>query len=161
MRWFTTLKNHLFRHLANHFEREDGCIYLDMFLADGATLNVFPNMHPELDSGKPERQIKGKFVRFKIDPHAESTELELLVVLSDIVGEMPRCDDRFTTKPYNNAFGTWFTPSETSASRLLRSYSRAFGEIRDRGPKAYDELTGSEAGPIEWLICGNPWRVLH
>ncbi|KAJ5182094.1 hypothetical protein N7449_012241 [Penicillium cf. viridicatum] len=110
VRWFTTLKNHFFGHLANHFEGEDGCIYLDTFLADGATLNVFPNMHPELDSGKPERQIKGKFVRFKIDPHAESTELELPVVLSDIVGEMPRCDDRFTTKPYNNAFGTRFTP---------------------------------------------------
>ncbi|KAJ5997286.1 hypothetical protein N7522_008946 [Penicillium canescens] len=110
VRWFTTLKNHFFGHLANHFEGKDGCIYLDTFLADGATLNVSPNMHPELDAGKAERQIKGKFVRLRIDPHAESTELELPVVLSDIIGEMPRCDDWFTTRPYNNAFGTRFTP---------------------------------------------------
>lgn len=71
-------------------------------------MGVFPNMHPELDAGKPERQLVGKFVRFKIDPKAPSTEMELPVILSELPGEMARCDDRYIGKPYQHAYGGTF-----------------------------------------------------
>lgn len=67
-------------------------------------------MHPELDIGNPEKRLNGKLARFKIDPKAGSNELELPVVLSEVAGEMGRCDDRFITRPYNNAFGARHSP---------------------------------------------------
>ncbi|KAH7204789.1 retinal pigment epithelial membrane protein-domain-containing protein [Fusarium oxysporum] len=110
VRWFDSLKNHTWGHFSNGFEGQDGCIYLDAFIADTDTLGVFPNMHPELDIGNPEKRLNGKLARFKIDPKAGSNELELPVVLSEVAGEMGRCDDRFITRPYNNAFGARHSP---------------------------------------------------
>ncbi|EEU36436.1 uncharacterized protein NECHADRAFT_81183 [Fusarium vanettenii 77-13-4] len=104
-RWFTSLKNHYWGHVCNHFDGEDGCIYIDAFLHDIDALGAFPTKHPELENTTPRRPPVGKFVRFKIDPKAESTELEPPAIISDIAGEMARCDDRYTTKPYNHAFG--------------------------------------------------------
>ncbi|UPL02749.1 hypothetical protein LCI18_013683 [Fusarium solani-melongenae] len=105
IRWFDSLKNHVWGHFSNGFDGEDGCIYLDTFVANVDTLHVFPNMHPELDIGKPAERMNGKLARFKIDPKASSNELELPVVLSEVAGEMARCDDRFIAKPYNHAYG--------------------------------------------------------
>ncbi|KAM6504579.1 hypothetical protein FSOLCH5_015321 [Fusarium solani] len=107
-RWFTSLKNHYWGHVCNHFDGEDGCIYIDVFLHDIDALGAFPTKHPELENIAPRQPPVGKFVRFKIDPKAESTELEPPAIISDIAGEMARCDDRYTTKPYNHAFGGGF-----------------------------------------------------
>lgn len=77
---------------------------MDTFLVDGDVLGVFPDMHPELGAANPDTPV-GMFVRMKIDPTATSTEMEPPVVLSEIMGEMARCDDRYATKPYKHAFG--------------------------------------------------------
>ncbi|KAE9568639.1 Lignostilbene-alpha,beta-dioxygenase isozyme I [Colletotrichum fructicola] len=108
VRWFTSLKNHYWGHVSNHFEGNDGCIYIDTFLHDTDALGVFPTQHPELESAHNpgQRPPVGKFVRFKIDPTAETTEMEPPKIISDVAGEMARCDDRYTTKPYNHAFGS-------------------------------------------------------
>ncbi|KAG6368751.1 hypothetical protein INS49_002965 [Diaporthe citri] len=102
-RWFESLKGHYWGHLCNHFE-EDGIIYIDAFMHNNDSLRAFPSMHPEVDAGKADVPPVGKFVRFKIDPNSKSTELELPTILSDIPGELARCDDRYTGKPYNHAF---------------------------------------------------------
>lgn len=107
MRWFTTLKNHTCAHFSNHFEDQDGVIYMDTFLTDGDGLGVFPDIHPELGASDPNRMV-GKFVRFKIDPRSTTNEMELPVVLCGLKGEMARCDDRYTTKKYRHAFGASF-----------------------------------------------------
>ncbi|KAF4423104.1 Carotenoid 910(9 10)-cleavage dioxygenase [Fusarium acutatum] len=111
VRWFDSMKNHTWGHFSNGFDGEDGCIYLDAYIANIDTLNVFPNMHPELDIGKPAEKLNGKLARFKIDPKAASNELELPIVLSEVAGEMARCDDRYIAKPYNNAYGTRHSPT--------------------------------------------------
>ncbi|CAI6097509.1 unnamed protein product [Clonostachys chloroleuca] len=111
VRWFDSLKNHTWGHFSNGFEGEDGCIYLDAYIANIDTLNAFPNMHPELDIGKPKEKMNGKLARFKIDPKAPSNELELPIVLSEVAGEMARCDDRFITKPYNHVYGCRHSPT--------------------------------------------------
>ncbi|KAJ5001454.1 hypothetical protein K4K48_001347 [Colletotrichum sp. SAR 10_66] len=100
--------NHYWGHVSNHFEGDDGCIYIDTFLHDTDALGVFPTKHPELESvhNPGHRPPVGKFVRFKIDPTAETTEMEPPKIISDVAGEMARCDDRYTTKPYNHAFGS-------------------------------------------------------
>lgn len=105
VRFFDSLKNHTWGHFSNGFDGDDGCIYLDAYIANIDTLRVFPNMHPELDAGKPEQQLNGKLARFKIDPRAHSDQLEYPVVLSEVAGELARCDDRFIAKPYNHAYG--------------------------------------------------------
>ncbi|KAJ0270236.1 hypothetical protein CBS470a_013565 [Colletotrichum nupharicola] len=108
VRWFTSLKNHYWGHVSNHFEGDDSCIYIDTFLHDTDALGVFPTQHPELESAHNpgHRPPVGKFVRFKIDPTAETTEMEPPKIISDVAGEMARCDDRYNTKPYNHAFGS-------------------------------------------------------
>ncbi|KAF4917708.1 Lignostilbene-alpha,beta-dioxygenase isozyme I [Colletotrichum viniferum] len=100
--------NHYWGHVCNHFEGNDGCIYIDIFLHDTDALGVFPTKHPELESAHNpgHRPPVGKFVRFKIDPTAETTEMEPPKIISDVAGEMARCDDRYITKPYNHAFGS-------------------------------------------------------
>ncbi|SPJ88922.1 uncharacterized protein FTOL_12817 [Fusarium torulosum] len=104
-RWFTALKNHYWGHVWNHFDGENGCIYIDVFPHDIDDLRAFPSKHPELENGTPGQPPVGKFVRFKIDPKAESTELEPSAIISDMAGGMARCDGRYTTKPYNHAYG--------------------------------------------------------
>lgn len=106
-RWFDSLKDHYWGHVCNHFE-ECGIIYIDAFMHNNDSLKAFPTMHPEVDAAKADVPPIGKFVRFKIDPNSKSTGLDLPTVLSDIPGEMARCDDRYTGKPYNHAFGASF-----------------------------------------------------
>ncbi|KAH0437666.1 hypothetical protein CcaCcLH18_03786 [Colletotrichum camelliae] len=48
----------------------------------------------------------GEFVRFKIGPTAETTKMDPPTIISGVAGEMARCHDRHTTKPYNHAFGS-------------------------------------------------------
>ncbi|UPL03024.1 hypothetical protein LCI18_013958 [Fusarium solani-melongenae] len=110
-RFFDTLKNHFWAHLGNGFEGEDGCIYIDAFVADYDLFKVLPNMHPELDAANPTQQLQGKLLRFKIDPKAESNEMELPVVLSEVAGEMVRCDDRYISKPHNHLYGCRYSPT--------------------------------------------------
>lgn len=75
-------------------------------------------MHPELGAANPNPLV-GKFVRFKIDPKAESTEMELPVVLSEVMGEMARCDDRYATKPYKHAYGiVWGVTDFTGVAHI-------------------------------------------
>lgn len=108
-RWFDSLKDHYWGHLCNHFE-EDGIIYIDAFMHNNDSLRAFPPMHPEVDAAKSDVPPVGKFVRFKIDPHSKSTEMELPTILSDVPGELARCDDRYAGKPYKHAFGGSFGP---------------------------------------------------
>ncbi|OBR05468.1 Lignostilbene dioxygenase [Colletotrichum higginsianum IMI 349063] len=103
-KWFTSLKNHYWGHVCNHFEDADGIIYIDLFLHDTDALRAFPTKHPELETQDGPPPV-GKFVRFKIDPEAEPGELELPTIISDVPGELARCDDRYTTKPYTHAYG--------------------------------------------------------
>lgn len=103
------MKDHYWGHVCNHFE-ENGIIYIDAFMHNHDSLRAFPAMHPEVDAAKSDVPPIGKFVRFKIDPNSKSTEIELPTILSDIPGELARCDDRFTGKPYNHAFGASFGP---------------------------------------------------
>lgn len=108
-RWFDSLKDHYWGHVCNHFE-EDDIIYIDAFVHNHDSLRAFPAMHPEVDAAKSDVPPIGNFVRFRIDPNSKSTEMELPTVLSDVPGELARCDDRFTGKPYNHAFGGSFGP---------------------------------------------------
>ncbi|KAH7242756.1 retinal pigment epithelial membrane protein-domain-containing protein [Fusarium tricinctum] len=126
VRYFKSIKNHFWGHFSNYFEK-DGCIYMDTFLNDGDGFGVFPNMHPELDAGKPKRPIQGKFVRFKIDPKSPSDYMELPVVLSEVLGEMARSDDRYQTKPYNHAYAA--TPGDMGFNGVLH-VNHATGESK-------------------------------
>ncbi|PSN60462.1 carotenoid oxygenase [Corynespora cassiicola Philippines] len=106
VRVFDSLKNHFWGHFANGFEEDDGCIYLDAYMGDGDALAAFSSMHPELETGNGKQPINGKLVRFKINPYATFAELEYPKVLSDVHGEMPRCDDRFATRKHRHVYGS-------------------------------------------------------
>jgi len=47
--------------------------------------------------------MHGGYVRFKLDPNVTDTNVEP-VQLVNLPGEMPKVDDRYLTKPYNNVF---------------------------------------------------------
>ncbi|KAL2884366.1 hypothetical protein SGCOL_000310 [Colletotrichum sp. CLE4] len=111
-KWSTSLKNHYWGHVCNHFEDAAGLIYIDVYLHDVDALRVFPTKHPELEATAQRPAPVEKFVRFKIDPNSESSELELPAIISDTPGEMARCDDRYTTKPYNHCSWVRWTWTE-------------------------------------------------
>ncbi|KAK7708318.1 hypothetical protein SLS57_009052 [Botryosphaeria dothidea] len=88
---------------------EDGCIYFDCTRAHE---NAFVFIH-----GPPPEQPKlvVDYVKWKIDPNAESDEVEDPEILIDIPCEFPRTDERFLGKKAKISFLAAFKQSHSAA----------------------------------------------
>ncbi|KAJ5669386.1 hypothetical protein N7462_010456 [Penicillium macrosclerotiorum] len=89
--WFST-KSAFLGHTGNAFDGEDGCFWF------------FPPIgKPPIPPQTPLQDMHGGYVRFKLDPNAADTTVKPTKLI-DLAGEMPKVDDRYLTKQYNNVF---------------------------------------------------------
>ncbi|KAF4303625.1 Carotenoid oxygenase [Botryosphaeria dothidea] len=115
VRWFKW-KNAMPVHTGGSFE-EDGKVFFDTSIAIG---NAFPFLPTKKErSGESGQAVTVNYVRFKIDPQAETDQLDDPEVLVDVPCEFPRTDERFLTRRPRYTFMDCFDPTAVADPALL------------------------------------------
>jgi carotenoid cleavage dioxygenase-like enzyme len=112
LRWFKA-PNQFCSHVMNAFD--DGTrVYLDVPRAEG---NMFP-FFPEL--GKPWDPTKAasRLTRWCVDMSARGETFHSAEQLTDYVGEFPRNDDRYQTRPYRHGWLLGFDFARSSLGHV-------------------------------------------
>jgi carotenoid cleavage dioxygenase len=112
LRWFRA-PNQFCSHVMNAFN--DGRkIHLDVPVAEG---NMFP-FFPEL--GKPwnPAQAASRMTRWTLDLDSTSERFHSVERLSDYVGEFPKTDYRYQTRPYRHGWLLGFDPTRSSIAHV-------------------------------------------
>jgi len=112
LRWFRA-PNQFCSHVMNAFN--DGRkIHLDVPVAEG---NMFP-FFPEL--GKPwnPAQAASRMTRWTLDLDSTGERFHSVERLSDYVGEFPKTDYRYQTRPYRHGWLLGFDPTRSSIAHL-------------------------------------------
>ncbi|KAK7710977.1 hypothetical protein SLS57_008296 [Botryosphaeria dothidea] len=115
VRWFKW-KNAMPVHTGGSFE-EDGKVFFDTSIAIG---NAFPFLPTKKErSDESGQAVTVNYVRFKIDPQAETDQLDDPEVLVDVPCEFPRTDERFLTRRSRYTFMDCFDPTAVADPALL------------------------------------------
>lgn len=99
MRWFRA-PNRFASHVMNAFN--DGPrVHLDVPEAKNNMFPFFPDVH-----GAPfdPAQAASRMTRWTLDMSSRSDEFTSMQRLTELVGEFPRIDDRYATRPYRHGF---------------------------------------------------------
>ena len=118
LRWFRA-PNRFCSHVINAFN--DGTrIHIDVPAAAG---NMFP-FFPEL--GKPWEPAKAesRMTRWTVDLASRREGFESAETLSDFVGEFPRTDPRYQTRPYRHGWLLGFDPARSRIAHLDHATGR-------------------------------------
>ncbi|KAH6699850.1 carotenoid oxygenase [Leptodontidium sp. MPI-SDFR-AT-0119] len=117
VKWFH-YDNAFYGHSGNAFDGEDGCIYLDAPLTYMNKFWFFPPVGQDMalapSSKPPVGKIPSHYVRWRFDPNAADGRVEPKELIA-IDGEMPKVDDRYTTKPYKSLFLSMADPNKKNA----------------------------------------------
>ncbi|EKG10107.1 Carotenoid oxygenase [Macrophomina phaseolina MS6] len=115
VRWFKW-KNAMPVHTGASWE-EDGKVYFDTSVAIG---NAFPFLPTKKESSDESGQtVTVNYVRFEIDPQAETDRLDDPEVLVNVPCEFPRTDERFLTRRSRYTFMDCFDPTAVADPALL------------------------------------------
>ncbi|GME65982.1 Carotenoid oxygenase [Neofusicoccum parvum] len=114
VRWFKW-KNAMPIHTGASWE-EDGKVFFDVSIAIG---NAFPFLPTKKGSDESGQAVTVNYVKFKIDPQAETDQLDDPEVLVDVPCEFPRTDERFLMRKSRYTFMDCFDPAAVTDPALL------------------------------------------
>ena len=100
--------------MMNAYE-EGNTVHLDLCLYDGNCFEFFPSY-----DGSPVRPAPPILTRLSFDL-ASAAETYEARVLAPVPGEMPRCDDRYTGKPYHYGYMICRSKAAAAAGELAPS----------------------------------------
>ncbi|NYF18985.1 carotenoid cleavage dioxygenase [Xanthomonas sp. JAI131] len=106
VRWFTGPKDGFQGHTLNAYEEGDK-LYLDMPVTSGNVFYFFPQADGSVPS--PET-LRSQLMRWTFDLSAQGGAIEP-VALTEFPCEFPRCDERYSGKPYRHGFVLAFDPT--------------------------------------------------
>jgi carotenoid cleavage dioxygenase len=118
LRWFKA-PNQFCSHVMNAFN--DGAkVYIDVPVAAG---NMFP-FFPE--RGKPWEPAKAasRLTRWTLDLASKGESFHSVQRLSDYVGEFPKTDQRYQTRPYQHGWLLGFDPMRSSIAHVDHATGR-------------------------------------
>jgi carotenoid cleavage dioxygenase-like enzyme len=101
-------------HMMNAFD-EGSRVHLDLCLYDGNCFEFFPSR-----DGSPWRPVPPLLTRLTFDLASTGGGIESKRLLS-VPGEMPRCDDRYTGRPYRYGYMICRGRSDAAAGELAPS----------------------------------------
>jgi carotenoid cleavage dioxygenase-like enzyme len=112
LRWFRA-PNQFCSHVMNAFS--DGTrIHIDVPLAEG---NMFP-FFPEPGRPWDPRKAQSRMTRWTVDMSSTREGFESAVRLTDFVGEFPKIDHRYQTRPYRHGWLLGFDPARSSIAHV-------------------------------------------
>jgi carotenoid cleavage dioxygenase-like enzyme len=99
IRWFRA-PNRFASHVMNAFN--DGTrVYFDVPEARNNMFPFFPDVH---GTAFDPQQAASRMTRWSVDMSSSSDEFASMQRLSDLIGEFPRIDDRYATRPYRHGY---------------------------------------------------------
>jgi len=112
LRWFRA-PNQFCSHVMNAFN-DDTRIYIDVPVAAG---NMFP-FFPELDRPWNPASAASRVTRWTLDLASNSESFHSVQRLTDYVGEFPKTDHRYQTRPYRHGWLLGFDPTRSSIAHV-------------------------------------------
>lgn len=112
LRWFRA-PNQFCSHVMNAFN-EGTRVHIDVPLAPG---NMFP-FFPELEKPWDPRQAQSRTTRWTVDMASKGEGFQSAERLTDYVGEFPKTDPRYQTRPYRHGWLLGFDPSRSSIAHV-------------------------------------------
>lgn len=112
IRWFTA-PNQFTSHVMNAFE--DGSqIHFDTCVSPGNLFPFFPEFGKPFDPGG----MAVKLTRWTVNLNSRHDGFESATPLTDFIGEFPRNDDRFQSRPYQHGWLLGFSGSRNSLGHV-------------------------------------------
>ena len=127
LRWFRA-PNQFCSHVMNAFN--DGPrVHIDVPVAEG---NMFP-FFPELDKPWDPARAESRLTRWTVDLSSAHEGFHSVERLSDYMGEFPKIDARYQTRPYRHGWLLGFDPGRSSIAHvdLARGRTRRWSADAD------------------------------
>lgn len=126
LRWFRA-PNQFCSHVMNAFN--DGTlVHIDVPVAEGNMFPFFPELGKPFDPAKAQARV----TRWTVDMASGRRGFESAERLSEFVGEFPRIDHRYQTRPYRHGWLLGFDPTRSSIAHVDHATART--QVWSAGP---------------------------